>query len=151
LRTIVLLSFPKQKLAVPQVRFLGILGDVVLEIPELLRAANDVIEWFRLPESTGTASCCIDLPSRVSHPTLTDSLKIGSDSKLNDRMYVIRHHDKPIEIVFRILIEPNCIADDLGQFGTLQQASTMTSVEFAVKDAVAESLEFSAVRGVQFI
>ena len=89
LRTIVLLPFPIQKLAVAQMRLSRILGDVVLEIPELLRAANDVIEWFRLPESTGTASCCIDLPSRVSHPTLTDSLKFGSDSKLNDRMYVV--------------------------------------------------------------
>ena len=75
-----------------QLGFLGVGADVVLNVVELLGAADDVIERFLLPETTFATQQLIDPTSRIAHPALPYGSTVRRIVKLCDSMHVIGHH-----------------------------------------------------------
>ena len=95
-----------------------VLENVLLQVFELLRTSNDVIEWCRLPEFSRSASRRVDLTCGVSHPALADNAQAPTHSELYDHVDMIWHHNKPVQVIFVFIVKQHCVANDLSQSST---------------------------------
>jgi len=83
--------------AVTQVGVARGVGDVVTKIVELFRAADEMVETFRLPESTSAIEKSIDSLGCKRLPRETLPLNIGCTDQADDHMNMVRHYHEIAE------------------------------------------------------